>query len=505
MKKQILILVVITLVSRILGLGRELFLSFFYGTSRITDAYLVSLTIVTVVFDFIAVGVSTAYIPMVTEINEKKGERETNLFTSNLINIIFIFSILILALGVVFTRQLILVFASGFDETTLEIAENFTRIILFGGGIISISYVFEGFLQIKNNFIIPALKGIVLNLVIIFSIVLASLGNYKILAVGFLVGTVIQLIIMLPSAYRRHFRYYTVLNFKDENLKNIILLSLPLFFSLAVNQINMIVDRSMASNIAVGAISAMSYSNTILSAINGVFVVSIITVIYPTFSALAAKKALIELKALIVRTLNILIITLIPIMFSIIIFSKDLVKLILARGAFDALSLKMTSGVLFFYSFGILSVGLREVLLKAFYSLKETRIPTINSVIGITLNIILNLILSYYMGLTGLALATSISSTVTVILLLSSLRTKVGSLGLKKVFKVTTKVIFSSILVITFSYYFYFTLESFFNQYLNLFLTISISSLFYILLIILFRIDEALLILNKIRNFQYKG
>lgn len=132
MKKTAIILMIITILSKIFGFTREIALSYFYGASNISDAFLISLTIPSVIFSFIGTGISTGYIPMYSKIEQKYGEKEGNRYTNNLVNILLILCTVMIIFGLLFTDKIVKIFASGFAGDTLALAVQFTRISLVG-------------------------------------------------------------------------------------------------------------------------------------------------------------------------------------------------------------------------------------------------------------------------------------------------------------------------------------------------------------------------------------
>src|SRR5690606_26414608 len=120
------------IISKILGFGREITLSYFYGVSNISDAYLISSTIPTFVFALIGTGLAASYIPMYNKIAKEGGDLSANKFTNNLINLIIVGSTLIIIFTLIFTKPIVKLFASGFDNETLGLAVTFTRISILG-------------------------------------------------------------------------------------------------------------------------------------------------------------------------------------------------------------------------------------------------------------------------------------------------------------------------------------------------------------------------------------
>ena len=158
-EKTAFILMMITILSKVFGFVRDITLSYFYGTTNISDAYLISQTIPTAIFGFIGAGITTGYIPMYTSIEKMKGSEEGNRYTNNLIHILIVLCTVIVVFGFIFTEPLVKLFASGFEGETLQMAVRFTKINLVGIYFTGLISVFTGFLQFKGNYVVPALIG----------------------------------------------------------------------------------------------------------------------------------------------------------------------------------------------------------------------------------------------------------------------------------------------------------------------------------------------------------
>ncbi|SJN37844.1 Proposed peptidoglycan lipid II flippase MurJ [Marinilactibacillus psychrotolerans 42ea] len=500
MKKTALLLIILTIVSKFIGFGRELTLSYFYGTSDTSDAYLISLIIPTVIFAFIGSAISTGYIPMYNLIEKKQGSKQAYAYTNNLMSILLIASSVIIILGLLFTEQIVRVFASGFEGETLNLAIKFTKVSLFGIYFTSLVYLMKSFLEIKGNYAVPALIGLPMNFVIIVSIIISSKGSTIILAIGLLLGMFAQFVYLIPSVMKKGLRFKIVLDFNDPHIKKMFLLVLPVLLGVAVNDINKIVDKTLASQITSGGISALTYANTLNNVVIGIFALSISTAMYPLISKMAVEGNMTELKKSVSEAIGVISLLIIPVTVGIMIFAEPIIRLLFGRGAFDVDSIIMTSSVLFFYSLGMLGVGLREVLSRPFYAMQDTITPMINATIGVVINIILNILLSRYMGLAGLALATSIAAFVTSGLLFISLRKKVGSLGIKKISKTCLKILFAALLMGLLSKTLFFYLNNIFSQNLSLVITIIIGVATYFIIIYFMKIDDVDIIVRTIKR-----
>ena len=500
MKKTALLLMIITIFSKIVGFAREITLSYFYGASNISDAFLISLTIPNVIFSFIGVGISTGYIPLYSEIEQKQGGKEGYRYTNNLVNILLIICTGIIFFGYLFTNQIVKVFASGFEGDTLALAVRFTRISLLGIYFTGLINVFGSFLRVKGNYAIPALVGFPLNFFTIFSIILSSKTNVFVLAVGSVIATASQLALLVPFVRKKGYRYNFLLDTKDEYIKKMIYIALPIIIGASVNQINVLVDRTLASGIAVGGISALNYANKLNGFVQGMFVTSIATVMYPMISKMAVQGNFDGLKNSVSEAINLINLFVIPATMGAMIFAEPVVKLLFGRGAFDSEAISMTSNALFFYSIGMIGFGLREILSKAFYSLQDTKTPMINATIAVAMNIVLNLILSRFLGLGGLALATSISAIFCTGLLFVSLRKKIGPFGMKNTTMSFMKILASSLVMGVVAYLTYDLLLSYFSGNLSLIISICIGALAYFVIIYFMKIDEVDTLINAAKK-----
>lgn len=502
MKKTVIILMLLTVTSKILGFTRDITLSYFYGASIISDVYLISLAIPTVIFAIIGKGISTGFIPMYIHIESNRGTERANHFTNNIVNIVIVLCTIILIFGVLFTEPIVKLFASGFEGETLSLAVNFTRITLAGIYFIGLNYVFSAFLQTKEVFIIPAFIGLPANVIMIGSFFFSSQSNLYVLALGSLIAVGSQFLFISFYGYRNNFRYRPSLDIKNRDIKKMSYLALPAILGSSVAQINILVDKTIASRIAEGGISALNYASTLNLFVIGIIVTSIITVLFPKITKLAEEKNIVKMKKTLSYAINAVNLFILPSTVGYMIFAEPIVLLLFGRGEFDAHALSMTSYALFFYSIGLVGVSLKEILSNAFFSLHDTKTPTIISTIAVAMNIILNFILSRYLGLGGLALATSISAIVGSLLLLFSLRRRIGSIGLHTMLWTISKIMLASFVMGVLSKLAYSFLINNFSISISLLLAICLGILVYSTLVYFMKIDEVNMIVFEIKKYS---
>jgi len=186
------------------------------------------------------------------------------------------------------------------------------------------------------------------------------------------------------------------------------------------------------------------------------------------------------------------------------IFAEPIVKLLFGRGAFDTQAISMTSYALFFYSIGMVGFGLMEVLSRAFYAMQDTKTPMINAAIAMVMNIILNIILSKFLGIGGLALATSISAIFCTALLFISLRKKIGPFGMKSITISFIKILCASLMMGVIAKVSYNTLLNSINANLSLILSIGIGAVTYFFIIYFMKIEEVDTVVNAIKRKMIK-
>lgn len=490
MKKTVIWLMIITVISKIIGFSRDLVLAYFYGTSNISDAYLISLTIPIVLFSFIGAGIIAAYIPIYSSLEKEEGEKSAFLYTSNLISIALALCLVLFTLSFIFAEQLVGLFASGFSPDTMAIAVSFTRISMISIFFSGMVYIFQSLLQVRNKFYIPALVGLPLNAVFLFSIVYSKFSNIYVLAIGSVVATIAQFLFLYPFVRKIGYHYKPILNIFDKNIKEMGRIAFPVLIGVSVNEINVLVDRTLASRIVVGGISSLTYANRLNGFVVNIFVITIATVLFPVISKMAAESNMLGLKNAVSKSINAVSLILVPATIGFMIFSRPIIQLLYGRGEFTEFAVIMTSSALFFYSIGMIGYSYREIIAKAFYSLKDSSTPMKNATFGVIVNIILNIILSRYLGISGLALATSISSTLTCILLFISLRKKIGSFGIKQISTSFMKVLFASILMAILSYISFNLMGPYVSETIALLLAIVIGSLIYFIAIVFMKVDE---------------
>ena len=203
--------------------------------------------------------------------------------------------------------------------------------------------------------------------------------------------------------------------FKNENIRSILRMMLPLLIGYAMIYVNQIVDKILSSNMEEGSVSALSYSSVLLNLVL-TFVTSILSVLFVYITGNITKKRFSSANKLVVDSLILLISVFLPISLILCLENKDIVTVVYMRGAFEEKGVNLTSRALLGYGICIVPYCARELFARFLYGHQDSKTPMINSCIGIAVNIVLSIVLSRFWGILGIALGSSISDMICAVL-----------------------------------------------------------------------------------------
>ena len=402
--------IIITLFSKLFGVARDLVLSYYYGSTYISDAYLLATTLPVTIFGFIYEGIGSSFIPICSRID---NQEKINRFTSNTINSLFLITLIVVLLIELFPTSVIKLFASGFNSETLSNTIYILRLSILGVFFSAISVVIVHYLQFDNKFYSAAARAIPMDIIVIISIIMSS--RYKsllILAVGIPISLFASFVFLVPQTKKTGFKYSFVLDFNDANIKRLFSWSIPTIISSALLDINSIVDRQFASLIMIGGVSIITYSNRIGSILNSLVFFPIISIMFPSFSKDISSGKISETASNAYQVFKVMIFLSIPLTLGTVSLSKEIVSVLFERGAFNSNDSLLTSECLMYGSLCIFAYSISIVTTRLFYSSTEMWTPMIITGIGVVINIVGNIILTPILGLKGLSFASGFSATV---------------------------------------------------------------------------------------------
>lgn len=409
----------LNIASKPLGLIREIITASLFGTSVQYDMYLLASTIPLLISYFCEAALSAVFIPIFIELLKNDNKKEAIILAKTLFTIILTLGTIICILGIISSPILTEFIGPSLNQDYAIVTKNI-MIVLFPIVIISsINGLLVGILNAHKKFIYPALGPAIINIVQIFSMKTISIeiGVYSI-AIGLLLGSIAWGILMFYQCTTLYKFNSVRINFKHRELTKIKILILPVIIGISIDQINIIIDRIMASGLPEGSISALNYANRVINLPVSLFAGAIATVLFPIFSEYVAENRLLALRDKIRHYFVIVSFITIPIITLFILLRYPIVTILFKRGAFTDRSLEMTVTAILFYSISIFSLSMRHILIRLYFSLQDTITPVKTGFVAVLVNIILNLILIKPMQHGGLALSSSIALTLNVFLMI---------------------------------------------------------------------------------------
>lgn len=447
-----LLLAIISIISKPLGLLREIVVADFFGASKVTDAFFISQILPSVFGTIIAGAIISAFIPIFIRVKEQSGEKDAWALTSKMFSLLTLLLILVCLLMFFFAGPVTRILAPGFGPSEQELASWLVKYMIplvFLGTLLGL---FTAVLNAYQHFILPAAASLLNNIFLILAIALLS-SRFGIvsLIIGSLGAVIFQFLIVGGGLFFRKPYLKANLNWRDPNLSLVFKMVIPIVIGSSAGLLNLLVDRAIASGLPEASISALNYSSRIMGIPQGMFIANVATAIYPTLSLQVARNALGDFKRSLSHGLQALWFIILPSTVGLVFLSRPIIEAIYQHGAFTSEDTLLTTGTLIFYSLGLFAHGGNALLSNAFISLRDTVTPMKLGFLVVAVNIVLNLALSKVMGASGIALATSLAAFLNFFLLLVLLRRKIGKGilegSLKDLLKMTTAALLMGVCV----------------------------------------------------------
>lgn len=449
---------VIIIASKVAGFVREMVFAAYFGTGVASDAYTNASTVVNVFILLFSACISSTFIPIFTKTRREKGERYANAYANSILTLFFLIGLLISLLGYFFADrmcellmpQLIPSAAPGTELyaqqlSKLNLTADMARVMFPTMAFAACTGVFTSLLNANERFVPEQLMGFVLSgCVIAACVFFAEQGIYAV-AVATAVTYVLQLLIIIPFL-RGIYRFRPSLAPCGGRVKQTFLLALPAIMSMALDELNHLVDKNVGIWLGDGPNTALTYAYRLITLILGVLVVPITTVMFSKLSQYAAEGKNKRILDTTKQCLEVLALVVLPVIVLSAVQSSDVIRLLFFRGKFNEYSLTLTSDAYMFYVLGVFAFAWRNFLVRVFYSLQDTQSPMWIGAVSVAVNIVLDVVLAPAMGVGGLTLATSISGFVGAFLMLVRLRRKLGRFGFATTLVQVCKMLFAACL-----------------------------------------------------------
>lgn len=444
--------------SRILGLVRELVLAGLFGAGRGMDAFFIAFRTPNMLRDLFAEGaLSMAFVTTFSKKMELEGPDAAWRLASKVATLLVVVVSALCVLGIIFAPLIVAVIAPGFDGEKAELTVLLARIMYPFILLVSLAALVMGMLNARHVFAVPAFASSFFNLSMI--IVGAGLGYWLDptfgerallgLAVGALVGGLLQLLVQVPALWGLGYRYHPDFLWRDPGVRQVLTIMGPAVVAASAVQVNVLVNSIFASMLGDGPVSWLQYSFRLMQLPLGVFGVAIATVTLPLISRSAARKDVPEFRGTLARGLRLALLLTIPAALGLACLAEPIISVIYERGRFDTADTLATATALRFYAIGLVAYSALKVITPAFYALDRKTTPMFVGFFAIGANLFLNWLFTFRMGLghRGLALSTGMVAVVNFLILYWLMRRHLGGIEGRKTLVSVAKIAVAGVIL----------------------------------------------------------
>ncbi len=435
-----------TLLSKVLGQARDSLLTAFFGAGIESDAFYTASTIPTTLFDVVVGGViSATFIPVFNNIMAERGKDEAMGFVNKFVTMIICITVFISVAGILLRTQLAHFMAPNYDSEKQQLTANLTAVmfpmIIFTG----LAFSFVGLLQSFGEYNIPSVISLVSNLaIILYYLTLGKKFGIYGLAVTMIIAWSLQFLIEVPWIKKFGVKFRPDFRFKDKYIVQAIKLAGPMLIATWVQPLYTIVNQRLASNID-SAVTYIQQSSRLYLIVTGVVSFVVTNLIFPKLAKAVADKKEEETKKLFSMSVRSMFMVILPLMAGLMILSYPAASVIFNYGKMNEEGILAISTLLKCYSIGMAGLAINEVLSKTFFSMQESKIPMINSILSMVVNIVLAYALFNFMQTNGLAIATACGSIFNAILNAVSIHRKYPGMMQRKDFGAIFKSLFATV------------------------------------------------------------
>lgn len=408
---NIVFLIILTFILKGIGFVNRIIIARYFGTSAFIDTYYIATGLIDV---FTAILVSSLSVGIVTiSIGYKEDSVKFTEFIASVLIIAETFILFCFCLIFLFSKQISFIYLPKSTPEQVEYLGQLLRIfspLLF---LLGMTSILTAALQSKQIFMPEKIIGAISSISSIVVVVTMS-GRYaeKSLIIAYVSAGIINCLYILLNVKRIvvkiNIHIYKCL--KNEDIRKLATLSLPLFIGLAAHEGNLLIDKFVAYSLGEGNVSAMAYGSTLYLFAENIIIANVVTVLFPNISKLFVDGKHEEIANQSKSSILFSELLLIPITLVFFFFGETIVRVIYMHGKFNFHAVKLTSAVLAGYGIGLPFLLIKDVLTRIIYAYGKTKIPLYVNIFAVILNIILDFLLSELIGIMGVALATSISN-----------------------------------------------------------------------------------------------
>lgn len=419
-----------------------------FGANWRTDALAIAMVFPLLVRDVVAHSFGSAFIPIYSRVMEKRGHDGAVAFVNRTISWLILVSLLLVALLWFSSGLLVKIVSPNGSPELLFLATNLFRILLPIVIFATINGMLANFIKYERRFTSLALSR-VLGLMVSLAVLLITRDGIgiKILPVSMLIGSLVEFVLLLTQSFRSGFKIQMSLS-SDPYMLQLARMAFPVVGGTLVGFFAPVADKMLASFLPESSVTAIDYANRIKNIVLTVVFQPFLTFADLSFSAEAAKGKADKLLSTLRNNINISSFVMFPTAALLTVLAVPVVSVFFQKGNFTGEDSRYIGYALAFYAPWLAQFGVGSLVSRAFYAQKDSSTPVVIGVFGVVTNVLLNLILVGPLGIGGLALATTVTSTAKTIYLLWSLSRKMGGLDLRLILAEQFKILAANLLLV---------------------------------------------------------
>lgn len=441
------VLAALTAVSQLLGFVRDAVIAAVFGAGSELDAYFVAQGVMNLVLALVAGAMAKAIVPPVSRAAAADDVARANRTVQTALTVTLIVLVTGSVVMYLAADLVVAVLAPGFDAGTAELTSDLTRIILFATVFVAATNILAAAAQAHGRFFHSGFQGVPFNVVMIAAAALfGATYGVEALAVGFVVGSAVRLVVQMPAIRAAKLRLRARLALRDPDFREVLHLAPPLLLTAAVVNVNTLVDRAVGSAQGEGVIASLSFGWRIVTLVDGLLVVTLAAALYPAFSTVGTPDRRDDLRAMVGRSLSTMLVMLAPVTALLVVAAEPIVTLVFGRGDFDDTAVRLTSIAVVGYAVSAMGLGARVVASRASFAVGDSRMPVAVAIFSMVVNVVGDLTLGVTYGVAGLAAATSLSLVLGAVLMVVLLGRRHRAVDLREVGAATVRVLVAAAL-----------------------------------------------------------
>ncbi|MDR1600457.1 MAG: murein biosynthesis integral membrane protein MurJ [Oscillospiraceae bacterium] len=418
-----LLVLIASIITKMGGLLREVTLAWAFKTGTVTDAFVISFALPTLLLSFISGGVGVTYI---STYNNAQGDRKR--FTNSLLTMFFFIALALAAVMAASPSAFIRMLASGFDAATEQTAASMLRYMAWAVIPILMCSLVSAHLQAHGKFFAATIYHVFNNLFTIIGIFIArSTSTMYVIGMMMVVGNCVSMGYLFYSSKGAELRYKPMFDFNSPQMRGFFVLLAPIVLSSVIGQVNQIVIQNVASSFDKGTISQLNYAHKVQGVFTAFIGTAVATSFYPQLTKSAGDNK--EFKTNIGNALRLLLPLLLPIAVGMLILAEPVVRIIYERGQYSRENTVQTASLLRFYTLTMVTSSLSQIVTRAFYARSRTKLPAVVAMMSVAVNVACIFMFRGALGARGLALAAGVSGFVGLAVLYGFLTREVGAIG----------------------------------------------------------------------------